>query len=141
MTKASSAWKFDRQPGFRCRSQSAELLLTDWSQEFWVLALAGGRQIARDRDAEFRASGTYKALEVRYVRWMADVREVLSNLPDSSWDRIVEPPPQFAGSVGEETMSVRACVLHAVEHSALHLGQIQLTRSLLTKALPEQANG
>jgi uncharacterized damage-inducible protein DinB len=108
--------------------------------EFWVLALAGGRQIARDRDAEFRASGTYGELEVRYFRWFAEVREVLSTVDDASWDQLVEPPAQFRGSVGEETMSVRASVLHAVEHSALHLGQIQLTRSLLTQASPERAN-
>jgi hypothetical protein len=37
-------------------------------------------------------------------------------------------------------MILRACVLHAVEHSALHLGHIQLTRSLLTRAEPRQAN-
>ena len=72
--------------------------------EFWVLALAGGRQIARDRDAEFRASGTYQELEVRYLRWLAEVRDVLSTLPDAA--------------------------------SALHLGHIQLTRSLLASASP-----
>src|SRR5579864_7001055 len=105
--------------------------------EFWVLALAGGRHIARDRDAEFRASGTYEELEVRYVRWMAEIREVLPAIDVAAWDRIVEPPLQFRSSVGEDTMTVRDCVAHAVEHSALHLGQIQLTRSLLTQPPPE----
>src|SRR5215469_5713750 len=50
--------------------------------EFWVLALAGGRHIAREREAEFRSSGTYADLEVRYSRWMADLRDVLTNLSD-----------------------------------------------------------
>src|SRR5579859_5450430 len=86
--------------------------------EFWVLALAGGRQVARDRDAEFRASGTYAELEVRYTRWMIAVREVLSSLPDDAWARFAEPPAQFRGSLGDRAMTVRACVLHALEHSA-----------------------
>jgi uncharacterized damage-inducible protein DinB len=100
--------------------------------EFWVLTLAGGREVARDRDAEFRAAGTYPELEVRYTRWMSAVREVLSTLPSEAWARIAEPPEQYRGSLDDDGMTVRACVLHAIEHSALHLGHIQLTRSLLT---------
>ena len=106
------------------------------AREFWVLALAGGRHITRDLQAEFRGGGTYADLEVRYSRWMADLREVLTNFSDEAWARMVAPPPQFTGSVGAETMTLRACVLHAVEHSALHLGHIQLTRSLLTRVEP-----
>jgi uncharacterized damage-inducible protein DinB len=102
--------------------------------EFWVLTLAGGREVDRDRDAEFRASGTYAELEVRYSRWMTAVRDVLSTLPSEAWARIAEPPEQYTGSLGDQPMTVRACVLHAVEHSALHLGHIQLTRSLLSQA-------
>lgn len=97
--------------------------------EFWVLALAGGRHIPRDREAEFRATGTYADLEVRYSRWLSELREVLANLPSEAWTGEVAPPPQFTGSLGADSMTVRACVLHAVEHSALHLGHIQLTRS------------
>jgi uncharacterized damage-inducible protein DinB len=99
--------------------------------EFWVLALAGGRQTARDRDAEFRATGTYADLEVRYSIWISDVRDVLMNLPEEAWDRTVTPPVEYTGSLGSESMTARACVLHAVEHSALHLGHIQLTRSMI----------
>ena len=108
--------------------------------EFWVLALAGGRHIARDREADFRATGTYADLEVRYLRWISDVRDVLTKLPEDAWARTITPPVQYTGSVGAETMTLRACVLHAVEHSALHLGHIQITRSLLTRAEVGQAN-
>lgn len=101
--------------------------------EFWVLALAGGREIQRDREAEFHALGTYADLEVRYTRWLAEVRSVLGDLHHDAWERVAKPPPEFAGSLGEEPVTVRGCVLHAIEHSALHLGQIQLTRSLLTR--------
>lgn len=101
--------------------------------EFWVLVLAGGREAGRDRDAEFRASGTYVELAKRYNAWIAAIREVLSNLGRDAFERPAEPSPEFRGSLRDQPMTVRACVLHAVEHSALHLGQIQLTRSLLTE--------
>jgi uncharacterized damage-inducible protein DinB len=101
--------------------------------EFWVLTLAGGRVVARDRDAEFRASGSYADLAQRYHAWIGDVREVLAlELAPGALDRLAEPPVQYRGSIGDQPMTVRACVLHAIEHSALHLGQIQLTRSLLS---------
>ena len=106
--------------------------------EFWVLALAGGRQLDRDRDAEFRATGTYADLEVRYSRWVSDVRDVLTHLHPEAWTRTVTPPPQFTGSLGPESMTLRDCVLHAVEHSALHLGHVQLTRSSIV-AVREQS--
>jgi hypothetical protein len=50
------------------------------------------------------------------------------------------PPPQFRSSAGDEPLTVRACLLHAVEHSALHLGHIQLTRSLLTRTSPARSS-
>lgn len=110
------------------------------SGEYWVLTPAGGRETKRDRDAEFRASGTYTELEVRYTRWMAELRSVLSELPADAWNRIAEPPSEFRGSLGEKPLTVRVCLLHAVEHSASHLGHIQLTRSLVTHASPASSS-
>jgi uncharacterized damage-inducible protein DinB len=100
--------------------------------EFWVLTLAGGRHVDRVRQAEFRASGTYADLSDRYTKWIDALRNVLSNLPADAFDRPADPPAEYRGSLGDAPMSVRACVLHAVEHSAIHLGHIQLTRSMLT---------
>jgi len=100
--------------------------------EFWVLTLAGGRHVDRVRDAEFRASGTYADLSDRYTNWIGALRDVLSTLSADAFDRPADPPAEYRGSLGDAPMSVRACVLHAVEHSAIHLGHIQLTRSMLT---------
>jgi uncharacterized damage-inducible protein DinB len=99
--------------------------------EFWVLVLAGGRSIPRDRSAEFRASGSLSNLTSRYERWIADVHEVLDTLaPDRMEQRIDVSQYRSAPSASEE-FSVREALLHAVEHSALHLGQIQITRQVL----------
>lgn len=99
--------------------------------EFWTLVLAGGRDIPRDRPAEFRASGTLADLTARCERWIADLHAVLDALPEAAMERLASPPPPYRVWQGDEPMTIRACLLHAVEHSALHLGHIQLTRQLL----------
>jgi len=100
--------------------------------EFWVLALVGGRTIARNRAAEFRAQGSGPALLVRYQQWIDDVHTVLDDLPASALDEQAEPPAEFrmTGGLGAETLTRRDCLLHVVEHSATHLGHIQLTCDL-----------
>ena len=100
--------------------------------EFWVLVQAGGRTIARDRPAEFRATGTLAELVTRYERWITGVHEVLDSLPDVEMERGVQ-----AGTAWFERLTspatVRDCLLHAVEHGALHQGHIQLTCQLLSQ--------
>ena len=101
--------------------------------EYWVLALAGGRTIARDRLAEFHATGALAELVTRYERWMADTHEVLESLPDAEMERVVQPHPTFQARIPNLPMTVRDCLLHAVEHSALHQGHIQLTCQFLSQ--------
>ncbi|HLV98048.1 MAG TPA: DinB family protein [Ktedonobacterales bacterium] len=99
--------------------------------EFWVLVMAGERMIPRDRLAEFYATGTLAELVARYERWIADVHKVLDSLPDEAMERVVNPPATFQPRKLDQPMTVRDCLLHAVEHSALHQGHIQLTCQLL----------
>jgi uncharacterized damage-inducible protein DinB len=112
--------------------------------EDWVLHYAGGRTINRDRAAEFTAAGTLADLQSRYDRWIAAVHEVLDNMPDAEMDRVVEAHPTFLVWTSNAATTVRDCLLHAVAHSALHQGHIQLTCQLLTqhkgvKSSPAQA--
>lgn len=97
--------------------------------EFWVLALVGGRYIPRDRLSEFRARGTGAELINRFEKWIVDVHDILDDLPNSILNQIAEPPTAFrnTGNLGDKPLSVRDCLLHVVEHSATHLGHIQLT--------------
>jgi uncharacterized damage-inducible protein DinB len=98
--------------------------------EWWVLATAGNRHVERDRPAEFHATGAVAALAARYEQWIIDIHQVLDNLPAREMERVVEPG-EYRGTLGNQTMAVRDCLLHAVEHSANHLGHIQLTRQIL----------
>jgi len=98
--------------------------------EFWTLALAADQTRQRDKPAEFRATGTLAALTARYADWIAAVHATLDPLPDSALTRLVHPPAEYLGPLPAE-LSVRECLLHAVEHAAQHLGHIELTRQLL----------
>lgn len=98
--------------------------------EWWVLATAGNRTVERNRPAEFSAAGTVASLAARYEQWIASAHAVLDRLPAAEMERVVEPG-DYRGSLGNQTMTVRDCLLHAVEHSAGHLGHIQLTRQML----------
>lgn len=101
------------------------------SGEFWVLVKVGKREIPRDRPAEFRSSGDVEALRERYERWIQRVHEVLDTFPDERLSEALEPPASSLSTPAPETRDVHYALLHAVEHSALHLGHIQLTRQLL----------
>ncbi len=101
--------------------------------EFWTLVLVGGRIIPRDRASEFRASGSGSALLARYEKFIGDAHSVLDALSASAMQQVVEPPPAFrsSGGFGSTQMTVRDCLLHVLEHTATHLGHIQLTCDLL----------
>ena len=98
--------------------------------EFWTLVLAGGQEIPRDRPAEFHATGTGAALVARYERWIAALHALLDTFPEEALDRLADHAP-FRVWRGDTPQTILTCLLHAVEHSALHLGHIQLTRQVL----------
>lgn len=104
--------------------------------EFWVLVLVGQRNIPRERSTEFHATGQVRDLLARYERWIQDVHEVLDTLPDSCLDEQASVPAGYHSTTTRALSDVRHALLHAVEHSALHLGHIQLTRQFLGYAPP-----
>jgi uncharacterized damage-inducible protein DinB len=100
------------------------------SADYWVMGMAGGQSIQRDRRAEFQASGTRAELVERCHRWLTTMQDVLDTLPDEQLDQLAP---------GEEPLTVRDGLLHALQHCSLHLGQIQLTRQLLGYAPPQKS--
>jgi len=102
------------------------------SARFWAITLAGGEDFHRDRPAEFVSSGSGEAL-------IADLEELIERLhtrldpldsadltrltSGSSHHRSVDPDA--------DGLPLRDSLLHALEHTALHLGHAQITRQLL----------
>src|SRR6266576_4299622 len=65
------------------------------SAEYWVLELAGGRDVQRDRLSEFRATGTGAELAAHYERWLAAMQDLLQKLPDERLDQLVSVPASY----------------------------------------------
>jgi uncharacterized damage-inducible protein DinB len=100
------------------------------SGAYWIVHLAGGVDMNRDRLAEFRATGTLAHLQERYRDWLSESSDVIRRLTDEdlavSFERVGDP------AQGTRTMQLTKaqCIVHAFEHTALHLGHVQVQRQL-----------
>ena len=103
------------------------LLHLDGSTRKWILGVAGGRQIVRDRAAEFAERGPIEKsiLLSRLRATLVEVDSVLGALDES---RLLERRPASS----DEHVTVLWAVLHALEHFAMHTGQIILITKLRT---------
>ena len=97
----------------------------------FLLGIACGQPLERDRPAEFRASGNDAAeLTARARRLLDDIEAALAGLSPSALDRRLLPPQSLWGEGVPQEISVREAILHVVEHASIHLGQLQITRDL-----------
>ena len=94
-----------------------------------MLHAAGGQPLDRDRPAEFRARGNLEELEARYARWMEASAKVLRHLDEGELARLPDLGETFAAR-GERPWTVAECLMHAVEHTAVHVGHLQIQRQL-----------
>jgi uncharacterized damage-inducible protein DinB len=95
----------------------------------WIVEGIGGKQVNRDRAAEFSArdGASGKALVENLERAIAEVDSVLAGLTSHDLTRECE--------VQERDNTVLSAIYHVVEHFAMHTGQIVL----LTKAYAPDA--
>jgi hypothetical protein len=100
------------------------------SGRWWVLQHAGGQPIERDRAGEFVASGTGEELRRGFEGWVAELHGVLDSMPDGEMTRVTDGP--WFRAEPARRVSVRDCILHAIEHTAIHLGHLQITRQVVT---------
>lgn len=95
------------------------------AEHFWISEVLGGTPPTRNRPAEFSAHvDSHTELFQLLHQTSAETRAVISALsPDElELSRLVE---------GKE-VPVRWALLHVVDHTALHLGHMQMTYQLLT---------
>ena len=97
----------------------------------FVLGIACGQPLERDRPAEFRASGREASdLTAQARRLSDDIETALAELAPSDLGRRLLPPRSLWGEGEAQEISVREAILHVVEHASIHLGQLQITRDL-----------
>ncbi len=93
------------------------------SEAFWMKEIIGGQPIRRDRDAEFVVKGLgFPELGAKFEAGAKDTQAILSSLTPSQ----LEETRKFRDRI----VTVRWAILHVIEHFAMHIGHMQLTRQL-----------
>ncbi len=95
------------------------------AEKYWVGDVVAGAPSGRDREAEFRVRNLIVAeLEAHLQESLAYVGDVLENLDlgDLETSRI---SPR-----NDKEVTVAWALNHALKHTAIHLGHVQITRQL-----------
>lgn len=97
----------------------------------WVLGIVCGKEVRRDRDAEFLARGGDAAeLIGRARRLSGDVTQTLEALPSSALDEKRHPKAPLLGIGPQDELTVREALMRVLVHGRAHIGHMQLTRDL-----------
>jgi uncharacterized damage-inducible protein DinB len=93
------------------------------AEHFWISEVVGRRPPTRDRDAEFVTTATDASRLIQRLEVVgAETQDVFSAL--------TEPDLEGTRDARGRTIPVRWCILHVIDHAALHLGHMQLTYQL-----------
>ena len=97
------------------------------SEAMWIHQIVGQRDVSRDRDAEFQATGdSPAALNERLDSVAATSREILGGLTRADLEQSRTQPTRRGGGQAP----VRWCIANLIEHYAEHLGHLDLTKQL-----------
>jgi len=102
------------------------------AEHFWISEVVGGNSPSRNRDAEFATKDASQSELFHLLHQTSiETRAILSALTPQQLEeyRVVE---------GQQ-VPVRWALLHVIDHTALHLGHMQMTYQLLTGGVPNPA--
>ncbi len=103
--------------------------------EAWVLGIACGQAIDRDRPAEFASSGPDAGALVEQAQALGHrFDEALAQLPEDALDEKREPSKLLWGEGAPEPRTGREALMETIEHAAVHIGHIHLTRDMAEAA-------
>ena len=119
----------DWVPGSEMNSISVLVIHLTGSERYWIGDVAMQEPSNRDRDAEFQVREVgMEILEKRLTDSLDFARSRLEKLT------LQELEASRLSPRNGKTFTVAWSLMHALEHSTLHLGQIQLTRQLWEQA-------
>ncbi len=97
----------------------------------WVLGVACGQPVRRDRPSEFASSGSFDVLKSASEEVSGAIEAALATLEPGALDQRLVPPQELWGEGEPYEISVRTALADVLEHASIHLGQVQLTRDLV----------
>lgn len=114
----------DWQPGSDMNSIAVLIYHLTGAERFWTGDVVDQTPSGRDRAAEFKVQGVgLEALRGRLDESLKHVRSVVKKLSLSDL-------PEARATPDGRTVTVGWALLHALEHSSLHLGHIEMTRQM-----------
>lgn len=112
-------------PGPDMNSINVLLIHLIGAERYWIGAVALGEPTERIRDEEFLVHGLISDELLDRLQTEDDfIRQALTSLSLQELEMLRKSPRN------EKTFSIGWCLTHALEHTAIHLGHIQLTRQL-----------
>jgi hypothetical protein len=124
---AFNTWKpaAARDGGHEMNTFAAITIHTLSAAEFMTLHAVGGALSNRNREAEFEATGNRNELQVQYARWLDALHLMLSTFTDADLDNTT-----YSERYNERGWKTAEVLLHALDHTALHVGHLQVQRQL-----------
>jgi hypothetical protein len=102
------------------------------SARYWCITCTGGRDYHRDRDSEFTARGSCGEVVENLGTLIEEINTHVTGLTGADLDRpVTVTGASFSGFDFQGELPQRHALLHALEHTGLHLGHAQLTRQIL----------
>ena len=93
------------------------------AEHFWIAEVIGRRPPTRDRPAEFAAVAIGAEMLIRRLQeTLQETRDVFSALGESDLND--------TRRADDRDVPVRWCMIHVIDHTALHLGHMQMTYQL-----------
>ena len=115
----------DWVPGPEMNSLAVLAVHVAGAERYWIGDVVGGDPSGRDRAAEFHTQGLdAAALQARLAATLAHSQAVLEKLTLADLEATVVSPRDGRGFTGAW------CLAHVLEHTALHLGHVQITHQL-----------
>ena len=115
----------DWSPATGMNSLAVLAVHTAGAERYWIGEVAGQDPSGRDRAAEFRTRQlTAGALKLRLDSALAHSQAVLEKLSLPDLDATRTAPRD------QNQVTVAWALLHALEHTAMHLGHMQIARQL-----------
>jgi uncharacterized damage-inducible protein DinB len=97
----------------------------------WILGIACGQPLRRDRPGEFASRGTYDGLEKAAGALSDETNAALVQLDASTLGDRPSPTQGLWGEGEAHEITRREALAHVLEHASMHLGQIQMTRDIV----------